>query len=92
MTIKWRESDYNLSFKHCDQQHSGQNTSKTGNVYKSLTISEYMFLPHSSTMMATGCLYDAIFALGSKYMELRRTLPELMSQFVDINKVSLALL
>ena len=51
-----------------------------------------MFLPHSSTMMATGCLYDAIFALGSKYMELRRTLPELMSQFVDINKVSLALL
>jgi hypothetical protein len=51
------------------------------------TVSEYMFLPHSSTMMATGCLYDAVFALGSKYLDLRRSLPELMGGFVDINKV-----
>ncbi|XP_063677841.1 G1/S-specific cyclin-D3-like [Bolinopsis microptera] len=57
-----------------------------------MCCTEYMFLPHSSTMMATGCLYDAIFALGSKYMELRRTLPELMSHFVDINKDELAVI
>ena len=67
-----------------------QNKMGVGN--NCFTISEYMFLPHSSTMMATGCLYDAVYALGSKYMELRRNLPDLMSSFVEINKVWIQIL
>ena len=56
--------------------------------FNSLSISDYSFVPHSSKMMATGCLYDAIFALGPKFIELRRKLPDFMEEFIDINRVS----
>lgn len=57
-----------------------------------MCCTEYMFLPHSSDMMATGCLYDAVFALGSKYLQLRRSIPELMGQFIDVNKDELGVI
>ena len=38
--------------------------------------------------MAAGCLYDAIFALGSKFLELRGNVVQLLGQFVEIDVVS----
>ena len=39
-------------------------------------------------MMATGCLYDAVVALGKSHLELRRNLPYLLSEYVEIDKVN----
>ena len=38
--------------------------------------------------MAAGCLYDAVFALGSRYIELRQQVIQLMGQFIEIDHVS----
>ena len=56
-------------------------------VYNETDSSEYMFLPHSSKIMAAGCLYDAIFALGSKYLELRGNVFQLLGRFIEIDEV-----
>lgn len=54
-----------------------------------LACTEYTFLPHSSKIMAAGCLYDAVFALGSRYIELRQQVIQLMGQFIEIDHVEL---
>lgn len=54
-----------------------------------MCCTEYNFLPHSSIMMATGCLYDAVVALGKSHLELRRNLPYLLSEYVEIDKEEL---
>jgi len=51
-----------------------------------LSCTEYMFLPHSSKIMAAGCLYDAIFALGSKFLELRGNVVQLLGKFIEIDE------
>eukprot|EP00116_Pleurobrachia_bachei_P006000 sb/3466262/ len=51
-----------------------------------LCCTDYAFLPHSSAMIATACLFDAMYALGSKFTQLRDSLPELMGGFIELDR------
>lgn len=51
-----------------------------------LSCLEYMFIQHSSKIMAAGCLYDAIFALGRQFLELREKVFQLLGEFIEIDE------
>lgn len=51
-----------------------------------MACTEYMFMQHGSKIMATGCLYDAVFALGSKFLQLRGEILTILRGFIVIDE------